>query len=59
MEAPRQVGRKRIADAGAVGRVSVRTEADDLREIIGSAGGGEFLENGKIEPCLESDETPA
>jgi hypothetical protein len=57
-EAARQIGRKRIADAGAVGRVPVRTEADDLREIIGSAGGGEIFENGKIEQCLGSGETP-
>ena len=58
VEAPRPVGRERIADAGAVRRVPVRTEADDLREIIGSAGGGELLQNGKIEPCLGSGETP-
>ena len=42
-EARRPVGRKRIADAGAVGGIPVRTEADDLREIIGSAGGGDLL----------------
>ena len=57
-EAVRQIARKRIADAGAMGSVPVRTEADDLREIIGSAGGGEIFENGKIEPCLGSGETP-
>ena len=39
-EAPRQVARKRIADAGAMGRVSARTETDYLGEIIGSSGGG-------------------
>src|SRR5439155_27133007 len=57
-EATRQVGRKRIADAGAVRRIPVRTEADDLREIIGSARGGKIFENGKIEQCLGSGETP-
>jgi hypothetical protein len=39
-EAPRQVGRKRIADAGAMGRVSARTEADDLGEVVGSSARG-------------------
>jgi hypothetical protein len=58
-KAPRPVGRERIADAGAMGRVSVFPETDDLREIIGGAPGGELLENGKIEPCLGSGETPA
>ena len=52
------VGRERIADAGAVGGVPVRAELDDLREIIGSASGGELLENRKIELCLGSSETP-
>ena len=57
-EAVRQIARKRIADAGAVGSVPIRTEADDLREIIGSAGGGEIFENGKIEQRFGSGETP-
>ncbi len=41
-----------------MGRVAVRTEADDLHQIIGSAGGGEIFENGKIEQCLGSGEAP-
>ena len=52
------VGGERIADASAVGGVPVRAKADDLREIIGSAGAGELVENRKIEPCLGSNETP-
>src|SRR5262245_19785804 len=57
-ESARTVGRERIADAGAVRGVPVRAELDDLREIVGSAGGGELLENRKIERCLGSSKTP-
>lgn len=48
---------------GVVSAIAVKpriygTEADDLREIIGSAGGGEISEDGIIETRLGSGETP-
>src|SRR5262249_57099133 len=49
---------ERIAYPCAVRRIPVRAESDDLREIVGSAGGGELFENRKIESCLGSCETP-
>ena len=55
-EARRQVGGKRIANTGAAGRVPARAEADDLSEIIGSAGGGQLLKNGIIKLCLGAGE---
>ena len=58
-ETARQIGRKRIADAGAVRRVAAGTEANDLGEIVGGAGGGEIFEDGIIEPWFGSGETPA
>src|SRR5439155_23648078 len=50
--------REGVTDAGSSRRVGLRAKADDLGEIIGGAGIGELLEQGKIELRLGSLETP-
>src|SRR6202043_3003104 len=53
------VGRKRIGDAGSARGVALRSEADDLGEIVGAASPGELFEQRKIEERLGSAQMPA
>jgi hypothetical protein len=52
------VRREGIADSDPARRVAARTEAHDFHEIVGSAGGGQLLENWKIELSLGAGEPP-
>ena len=49
LEPSRPIGREGIGNPGAVRKVALRAEAEDLREIIRTAFRGELLEHREVE----------
>jgi hypothetical protein len=58
-EAAAAIGRERIDGAGALRRVAVLAEAEELREIVGRALAEEFIQDDKIALLGSRIEAPA